>query len=257
MRGFPGAELSLDPDLSWAERVYVRCLGVPVNGLRIRLRHVLPATRGTYRRILDAGCGPGVFTLELAKQHPESEVVGVDLDGAAVERNTWIARQAGLRNCRFQVGDVTDLKFHEEFDLVISVDNLEHIHEDVRAMANLRDALKPPGRLVVHVPGYYRRWFLWKRHVNFTVPGHVRPGYTAEELASKLRQGGLEVLEQRYTYGILETFTNNVSYLITGAERRNKHLYAAAFPALLVLSYLGKGARPRWGAGLLTVARKP
>ncbi len=256
MLGFPGSELSLDPDLTALERLYVRCLGVPINGLRIRLRHVLPATRGRYERILDAGCGPGVFTLELAKRHPEAEVVGIDIDEKAVKRATSIARKAGISNCRFELRDVTDLGFGEEFDLVVSVDNLEHIEEDVAALRNLRDALEPGGTLVVHVPGYYRRWLIFGRRVNFHVPSHVRPGYTTGELTTKLETAGFEVLDYRSTYGILETFTNNISFLISGAERRNKRLYATVFPFLLAISYLGKFSRPRWGAGLLATARR-
>jgi SAM-dependent methyltransferase len=257
MIGFPGAEQSLDPDLSWLEKAYIRCLGVPISGLRIRLRRVLPATRGSYRKILDAGCGLGVFTMELAKQQPEAEVLGIDIDEAAVRRAALIAERAGISNCRFLVGDVTDLGISSEFDLVLSVDNLEHVEDDVRAMRNLRAALKPGGTLVVHVPGYYRRWLMFGRRVNFHVPGHVRPGYTAERLTAKLEQAGFEVLEHRYTYGALETFTNNISYLISGAERRNRQLYAVVFPLLLAVSYFGKFLRPRWGAGLLATARRP
>ncbi len=254
MIGFPGAELALDPSLPWAERVYVRCLGVPVNGLRIRLRRVLPATRGTYRRILDAGSGPGVFAMELAKRHPEAEVVGVDNEPGVVERANAIARRAAITNCRFQVGDVTDLRFRNEFDLVVSVDNLEHIDDDVQALRCLRSALVTGGKLVLHTPGYHRRWLLFGKRVNFEVPGHARPGYHMAELRSKLELAGFTVAEMRATYGILETFTNNISYLISGADRRNKHLYAVVFPLLLSLSYLGKFARPRWGAGILATA---
>ena len=49
----------------------------------------------------------------------------------------------------------------------------------------------------------------------------------------KLRQAGFVIDGSRYTYGIIETFTNNISYLITGADRRRKGLYAVVFPALL------------------------
>ncbi len=255
MIGLKGAEQSLDPSLPWYERVYVRCLGVPISGLRIRLRRVLPATRGVHGKILDAGCGPGVFTMELAKLHPQAEVVGIDIDESAVQRATIIAERAGITNCRFEVADVTSLEFKGEFDLVLSVDNLEHIEDDVRAMRNLLRALKPGGKLVVHVPGYYRRWLMFRRRVNFHVPGHVRPGYTADQLAEKLERAGFEVQHSRYTYGMLETFTNNISYLISGAERRNKQIYAVVFPFLLGLSYFGKFSRPSWGAGVLATAR--
>lgn len=257
MKGFPGRELSLDPGRSKFERMYANLLGAPANGLRIRLRRVLPATQGSYQTILDAGCGSGVFSYELAKRHPQAQVTGVELEPDLVARDNEIARQAHLTNLHFEQGDVTKLDFEDEFDLVLSVDNFEHVEDDVAAMRTLLQALRPGGRLVAHVPGYERRWILFGRRVNFDVPGHVRPGYRAEDLVRKLREAGFQVTACRYTYGPVETFTNNISYLITGADQRRKLEYAAVFPALLAVSWLGKYSRPKWGAGVLAVARRP
>lgn len=257
MNGFPGRELSYDTQRSKFERLYARVFGAPANGLRIRLRRVLPVTDGHYDAILDAGCGSGVFSYELAKRHPEARVVGVELEPDLVDRDNHNARAAGLANLRFEQGDVTKLDFDAEFDLVVSVDNLEHVEDDVSAMSVLFAALRPGGRLVAHTPGYERRWLLFGRRVNFDVPGHVRPGYRADELASKLRDAGFEVKKFQYTYGPLETWTNNVSYLISGADQRNKLLYAAVFPVLLLVSWFGQWSQPRWGAGVLAVAVRP
>ena len=257
MKGFPGRELSLDPGRSRFERLYANLLGAPANGLRIRLRHVLPATDGSYAAILDAGCGSGVFSYELAKRHPEAKVTGVELEPDLVARANEIAKRAHLSNCSFQQGDVTKLDFEDEFDLVVSVDNFEHVEDDIAAMRTLLHALHPGGRLVAHVPGYERRWILLRRRVNFDVPGHVRPGYKAEQLVARLQDAGFQVSTYQYTYGMLETFTNNISYLITGADQRRKLAYAVVFPVLLGVSYLGKFSRPRWGAGVLAVARRP
>ena len=257
MKGFPGRELSFDPRRSRFERLYAKALGAPANGLRIRLRRVLPATQGSYRTILDAGCGAGVFSYELAKRHPEASVLGIDSDSDLIARANEIAGRAGLTNCSFLEGDVTRLGFDEAFDLALSIDNLEHVGDDVEAMRTLLHALRPGGRLVVHVPGYERRWILVGRRVNFDVPGHVRPGYRVEDLVAKLQDAGFEVSTHSYTYGLLETFTNNISYLVTRADQRNRLAYAAVFPGLLALSYLGQYSQPRWGAGVLAVARRP
>jgi len=257
MKGLPGCELSLDPALGSFQRAYVRTLGAPANGLRIRLRRVLPETRGSFGNILDAGCGGGVFSMELAKMHPEAQVLGIDIERHLVDRANMIAERAGIGNCRFEVGDVTQLEYRERFDLVVSVDNLEHIADDVAAMRALCQVLRPGGALVVHTPAKYRRWPVVSKQVNFDVPGHVRPGYEQQELTSKLRQAGFDVLETKFTYGLLENLTNNVSYKISGANEQNKVAYAAAFPFLLALSYPGQFFRPRWGAGLLARARRP
>ena len=257
MKGFPGRELSLDESRSRFERMYASLLGAPANGLRIRLRRVLPVTRGSYQAILDAGCGAGVFSLELAKQHPEARVTGVELEPELVERANKIARLANIGNCHFEQGDVTKLDFEDAFDLVVSVDNFEHVEDDIAAMRTLLRALRPGGRLVAHPPGYERRWLLLRRRVNFDVPGHVRPGYHADQLVAKLTEAGFEVTDHQYTYGPVETFTNNISYLITGADQQRKMLYAAVFPLLLALSWFGQFSRPRWGAGVLVSARRP
>ncbi len=257
MKGFPGRELSYDTRRSKFERTYTRLLGAPANGLRIRLRRVLPVTRGDFDSVLDAGCGSGVFSYELAKQHPRAKVVGVELEQDLVDAANSNAEQAGLSNLRFEQGDVTKLDYDSEFDLVVSVDNLEHVEDDIGAMQTLFAALRPGGRLVVHTPGYERRWLFVGRRVNFDVPGHVRPGYRAEDLAEKLRGAGFEVKRYQYTYGPVETWTNNLSYLITGADRRNKVLYAAVFPVLLGVSWFGQWSKPRWGAGVLAVAQRP
>jgi hypothetical protein len=74
---------------------------------------------------------------------------------------------------------------------------------------------------------------------------------------ARLREAGFEVTSHQYTYGAIETFTNNLSYLITGADQRRKLQYAAVFPVLLAVSYLGKFSQPSWGAGVLAVARRP
>ena len=257
MKGFPGRELSLDPGRSKFERMYANLLGAPANGLRIRLRRVLPATDGHFKKILDAGCGSGVFSYELAKRHPQAQVTGVELEPDLVDRANEIAKRAHLTNLHFEQGDVTKLDFEDEFDLVVSVDNFEHVEDDIAAMRTLLHALRPGGRLVAHTPGYERRWILLSRRVNFDVPGHVRPGYKAEDLVRKLTEAGFQVTAHQYTYGPLETLTNNISYLITGADQKRKMQYALVFPVLLAVSYLGKFSRPRWGAGVLAVARRP
>jgi hypothetical protein len=73
----------------------------------------------------------------------------------------------------------------------------------------------------------------------------------------RLQDAGFLVISHQYTYGPLETLTNNISYLITGADQKRKLQYAVVFPVLLAVSWLGKFSRPRWGAGVLAVAQRP
>ena len=73
----------------------------------------------------------------------------------------------------------------------------------------------------------------------------------------KLIKTGFQILDSHYTYGYLETVANNISYFITGAEMKHKVLYAFVFPFLLAVSWFGQFSKPKWGAGVLAIAKKP
>jgi ubiquinone/menaquinone biosynthesis C-methylase UbiE len=70
--------------------------------------------------VLDLGCGDGTTAVPAARLG--ADVLGVDIAANLVEAGNRRARAEGLRNCRFQEGDASDL--HElrdgSFDLVVS-----------------------------------------------------------------------------------------------------------------------------------------
>ena len=253
---FIGRELIHDESLSKLERLYIWLLGVPINGLRIRARRILPLIAKGYKHILDAGCGPGIFTFELARRLPGSRVVGIDVDSRLVEKNQRIVEKIKLRNCFFEMEDINTLSIEGRYDLIVCVDNLEHIEDDRKALKNFYRALQYGGDLLLHVPAYWRRWLFFRWPVNFDVDSHFRPGYTQEEIQEKIELAGFKIQKICYTYGWIETVTNNISYLITRARMQNKILYAVVFPFLNILSFFGRNSKPKKGAGILVVARK-
>jgi SAM-dependent methyltransferase len=256
-----GRVLWFDPTLSVPERLYVRLFGVPILGLRIRARYLLPVLcRLKGRRsskIADAGSGRGLFTLYLARTFPDAEVIGMDIDHRQVAVNNSIAKRLEQNNCRFLVQDVTGLPAEAGYDLILSTDNLEHLEDDRAQCAAFYRALAPGGNLLVHVPHLTRNVFGWRRANFMGIEGHVRPGYTKEGLTSMLREAGFEIEEAGYTYGSFETLANDLSYLVTGGHERRRHLYALVFPFLLAISQLGRLSTPRQGSGVVVLARRP
>ncbi|GCE45313.1 methyltransferase family protein [Thermosporothrix hazakensis] len=73
-----------------------------------------------FHRLLDVGCGPGEWVLDLAFEHPEFEVVGIDVSEQMIEYARTQARMQGLENTSFHVMDATQpLRFpSRSFDLV-------------------------------------------------------------------------------------------------------------------------------------------
>lgn len=137
------------------------------------------------------------------------------------------------------------------------MDMLEHLDDDLGAVKMFYEALEPGGHLLVHVPHLTRNIFGWKRENWMDIDGHVRAGYTKDELTRLLIGGGLHVKTCIYNYNTMETLANDISKLITGAKERNKGLYALVFPLLLFLSFLGSFYRARKsGSGLVALAVK-
>lgn len=255
-----GSEIALSPNLSPVERWYIKLLGAPILGLRIRSRAILPFLEhvGRPRRIADAGSGRGVITMHCARRFPEAEVIGLDLNGPQCEINERLARQLGVNNARFMCHDVLRLEELGKFDLILSSDNLEHLDDDLGCAQIFWRALSPGGYLLVHVPHLTRNLFGWHRTNWLDIEGHVRPGYTRDGLVDLLQRAGFEVPHCVYNYNSIETLANDISYLITGGRERNKQLYALAFPLLLGLAGIGGLYNARGdGSGLVALARRP
>ncbi len=71
------------------------------------------------KRTLDIGCGPGVFTLRVARV--AKSVTGVDTSEVAMRMAKRNLAKSDLKNVRFRKGDAGQLPFaNESFDLVYS-----------------------------------------------------------------------------------------------------------------------------------------
>jgi len=72
------------------------------------------------KRVLDIPCGPGGWALEVAREHPEMEVTGIDISESMIHFAKALATSRGYGNARFMVMDVKQpLAFADaSFDLV-------------------------------------------------------------------------------------------------------------------------------------------
>ncbi|MGD2249015.1 MAG: class I SAM-dependent methyltransferase [Candidatus Methanofastidiosia archaeon] len=145
--------------------------------------------------ILDAGCGTGERTIELAETFPESKVVGLDLSQPLLEKAQ--KKAAHINNCTFQRGDVQAMPFEDDsFDVVINI-NMLHVVEDPVAMLNeIERVLKPHGLLGL---GDLKR--SWMGYI--LTP--LKKAYTAEEAKELLQQSNLrswEFTETRFWFRV-------------------------------------------------------
>lgn len=95
------------------------------------------ATLQTFRKlprpdtILDIGCGGGQFTIALAKEFPEANVLGIDISADAVAFANERMRESSLRNIAFEHVSRPNLSYPpNSFDAVTATLVCHHIDDD-------------------------------------------------------------------------------------------------------------------------------
>ncbi|MCS5636922.1 MAG: class I SAM-dependent methyltransferase [Myxococcota bacterium] len=152
-------------------------------------------------RILDIGCGFGLFSLYFATLGPDRRIVGLDSNGRRVEFARASAAKLGLENVAYHVGDAKNVESGEPFDAIYLLDLIHHLpKEDVRAfLEKLRALLVSDGILVVKDVEDRPRWKVWftlllDRLMVGTEPIHY---WSEAELSSLLSESGFEVRRHR------------------------------------------------------------
>ena len=97
---------------------------------------------------LDAGCGGGDVTLELARRvAPSGRVVGLDVDEDKLAIARMEAAESGTTNVTFRAGDVREAP--GPFDLIYARFLLTHLKEPREVVAAFQAALRRGGTLIV------------------------------------------------------------------------------------------------------------
>lgn len=169
----------------------------------------LPIGEGTL--FLDAGAGFGRHAYEAARRGARV----VALDYAEAETSTTRATFAAMceageisadRLTGVLRGDATRLPFRDgAFDVIVTSEVLEHIQNDVAALAELSRVLKPGGTFAATVPSWFPEKVNWmlsdEYHAPFVEGGHVRI-YSSTELRAKVRAAGLAVIGSHRSHGL-------------------------------------------------------
>ena len=102
-------------------------------------------------RILDVGCGPGWFPLELTDRAPNAVVVGADLSHPMTVKAVAHAQAARKeRRALFIQARGEALPFGDgAFDCIVSTLALHHWQDPVAVLEELRRVAQPTGRIIV------------------------------------------------------------------------------------------------------------
>lgn len=166
---------------------------------------------------------------------------------------------------RYQI-DLMNLGWEEQWEAAFLLDVIEHLPDDVGAMRQAAQALKPGGLLFITTPALKQFW-----SYNDDLAKHLRR-YSLKDYATLAQKTGLELLDARYFMFLLSPLywlarlRSGVGDMSAEQQRKllqNSHkipsapinlLLAAAFGAE---TPLGHWVRFPWGTSILGVFRKP
>jgi 2-polyprenyl-3-methyl-5-hydroxy-6-metoxy-1,4-benzoquinol methylase len=136
-------------------------------------------------RILDVGCGDGLFFSRLAEF---GDVDGVEPDEALVNpQGPFYDR---IRITPFD----KDFRSSTSYSLILMLDVLEHMNNPAESLCHAHSLLTPTGALLLTVPAFQ---ILWTNHDTIN---HHLVRYRRSTLRPLLRQAGFAILDERYWY---------------------------------------------------------
>jgi SAM-dependent methyltransferase len=155
----------------------------------------VPALAGRPRRHLDVGCASGLF-MEALQSHGW-QVEGVELNETAA-RTTSARLGVPVFVGPFEEADYPDASF----DAVTMWDVLEHLHDPLASLRELRRIVRPGGVLFVRVPNAasYVARLCGRYWVGYDLPRHMVV-FTPKTLKRALAQAGFEQIVCTYTSG--------------------------------------------------------
>ncbi|MCK4745730.1 MAG: class I SAM-dependent methyltransferase [Bacteroidales bacterium] len=216
-------------------------------------------------RIADAGSGFGQYVYYLSKKYPSSKITGLDIKQEQVDDcNTFFKTIGRQDQVTFKYADLALLEENEAWDLVLSVDVMEHIEDDRTVFRHLYKGLKPGGILLISTPSDQGGSDVHHEHDESFIDEHVRDGYAVTEIDEKLREVGFSDIQIKYSYGSPGKISWKLSmkYPILLANVSKLFLlilpfyYLVTYPLCYLLNMADVRREHSTGTGLIVICRK-
>jgi 2-polyprenyl-3-methyl-5-hydroxy-6-metoxy-1,4-benzoquinol methylase len=175
--------------------------GLDPPDLGLRLGFLLDRVRAG-ERVLDVGCGEGLFAAELAAAGVET--VGIDVAEEPLRRAR--ATHSGL-DVRLVDGERGWPLDDASFDAVWAGETIEHVADTAGWLSEVRRVLRPGGRLLLSTPAHGRLALLWLALSGRAFDAHFDPRadhlrfYTSRTLICLLEDFGFQAISVRAAGG--------------------------------------------------------
>ena len=123
--------------------------------------HLDKMPAGRRPQVLDFGAAYGHYIVNLAKEFPGVDFVGLETSPDVVRMGRAWCNQEKLKNCEIHIGDQSSLvkRFATgQFDVVIAAEILEHVVNWSGVLAQLKNQLRSDGILIATTPFGRHEW---------------------------------------------------------------------------------------------------
>ncbi len=213
--------------------------------------------------VLDAGSGFGIYSYFLAKKNPLWNITSVDINKDEIEQCQIFFNKAGINNVSCKVKDITVFYEKNKFDLVLSVDVIEHIENDEDVFKNFYASLKKNGFLIISTPSNKGGSGITEKNKSSFIEEHVREGYSIDEITRKLKNAGFDKVDIKYTYGKFGNLSWYLSIKYPLLMSKFKAMvpviflyYILVMPFCILLNFIDLKTKNKTGTGLLVKAYK-
>jgi SAM-dependent methyltransferase len=214
--------------------------------------------------ILDAGSGFGQYDFFLSTLNKNWKIRGVDVKEEQIADCNAFFNKIGRKNVTFGFADLTAFTDVAAYNLILSVDVMEHILEDVQVFRNFYASLQPGGMALISTPSDQGGSDVHDHEEESFIEEHVRDGYNINEIQDKLKLAGFSRTEARYQYGKPGQISWRLSmkYPIVALGKTKLFFillpfyYIITFPICLILNYCDSTMDHKTGTGLVVKAWK-
>jgi SAM-dependent methyltransferase len=239
--------------------------------LLLRTWHVKKALRKIARQfpdeafVLDAGSGFGQYSWRMSKMNCRWKIKAIDINKEQiVDCNRFFGKTGLSDRVSFSECDLTTLDDRDCYDIILSVDVMEHIEKDVLVFGKFYKSLRNNGVLLISTPSDKGGSDVHGDNQESFIDEHVRDGYSIQDIHEKLSSAGFRSVETLYTYGKPGNISWRLSMKYPIKMLNISYLfflflpiyYLVCFPVSVVLNIFDLCLTHKTGTGLLVTARK-
>lgn len=263
---------------SWWKAATFFIFGSPDTHTRLRNSYVINTINQLSLpddcRVLEAGCGRAIPTLWLARNNPDWQLTGMELDPVMTRSLEKVIESGDYPNVKLIEADILELDNEDAYDLIICIDTLEHIKDDVGLLRRFQRALSSGGHMVIHVPRRHQEMWRWipafknhgvvghtresdsEEHSRVVIEGHVREEYTASELRNVVEAADFQVINLSETIGRLGEISFELNNLFWKNRSIRYPLALLTYPIAIPIGFMDINRYSQEGNSLLITAHK-